>query len=188
MTTLYFGNITLDISPTTLLLPILITGFGLSFVFVPISTAAYGTLRNEQIGNASGLFNLMRNVGGRIGISVAQTLLIRRSAVHQNEIINSVPITGQQFQNSLGASPAGAGRILRSDRTRWSGAGHAVSAAGTAGGAVGVCGRVPLAFSALRSLRRRGVAVQESEAGQGSGRRALRQFANGACISSALHT
>ncbi len=44
LTTLYFGNVTLDLSPTTLLLPILITGFGLSFVFVPISTAAYGTL------------------------------------------------------------------------------------------------------------------------------------------------
>jgi DHA2 family multidrug resistance protein len=44
----------------------------------------------------------MRNVGGSIGISVAQTLLTRRSDVHQNEILNSVPITGQQFQNSLG--------------------------------------------------------------------------------------
>jgi MFS transporter, DHA2 family, multidrug resistance protein len=103
LTTLYFGNVTLQLSPTTLLLPILITGFGLSFVFVPISTAAYGTLRNEQIGNASGLFNLMRNIGGSIGISIAQTLLTRRSAVHQNEIINSVPQTGQQFQNSVGS-------------------------------------------------------------------------------------
>jgi DHA2 family multidrug resistance protein len=104
LTTLYFGNVTTDISPTTLLLPILITGFGLSFVFVPISTAAYGTLRNDQIGNASGLFNLMRNVGGSIGISIASTLLVRRADVHQNQIINSVPQTGQQFQNSLGAA------------------------------------------------------------------------------------
>jgi MFS transporter, DHA2 family, multidrug resistance protein len=101
LTTLYFGNVTLDISPTTLVLPILITGFGLTFVFVPINNSAYGTLRNDQIGNASGLFNLMRNIGGSIGISLAQTLLTRRSAVHQNEIINSVPRTGQQFQNSL---------------------------------------------------------------------------------------
>ncbi|QNI36188.1 DHA2 family efflux MFS transporter permease subunit [Edaphobacter albus] len=100
-TTLYFGSITLQISPNTLLVPILITGFGLSFVFVPITTAAYGTLPNEQMGNASGLFNLMRNVGGSIGISVAQTLLIRRAAVHQNLIINSVPMTGQQFQDSI---------------------------------------------------------------------------------------
>ena len=104
LTTLYFGGMTLDVSPTTLLVPILITGFALSFVFVPINIAAYGTLRNEQIGNASGLFNLMRNVGGSIGISIAQTLLTRRAAVHQNEILNSVPITGQQFQNSLGAA------------------------------------------------------------------------------------
>src|SRR5580700_5910732 len=102
LTTLYFGNLTLDVSPTTLLAPILITGFGLSFIFVPISTAAYGTLRNDQIGNASGLFNLFRNVGGSIGISIAQTLLTRRTDVHQNEILNSVPTTGQQFQNSLG--------------------------------------------------------------------------------------
>ena len=101
LTTLYFGNITLGISPTTLLLPILITGFGLSFVFVPISTAAYGTLRNEQIGNASGIFNLMRNVGGSIGISIASTMLTRRSDLHQTEILNHVPRTGAQFQEHL---------------------------------------------------------------------------------------
>ncbi len=111
-TTLYFGNLTLDISPTTMLLPILLTGFALSFVFVPISTAAYGTLSNEQIGNASGLFNLMRNVGGSIGISVASTLLTRRSSLHQNEIINSVPRTGQQFQNAIhGAQQALTGAL-----------------------------------------------------------------------------
>ena len=112
LTTLYFGNVTLGLSPTTLLLPILITGFGLSFVFVPISTAAYGTLRNDQIGNASGVFNLMRNVGGSIGISIAQTLLTRRVSVHQNEILNSVPQTGQQFQNPLHGTQSALSGIL----------------------------------------------------------------------------
>jgi DHA2 family multidrug resistance protein len=107
LTTLYFGSITLDVSPTTLFWPILITGFGLSFVFVPISTAAYGTLKNEQIGNASGIFNLMRNVGGSIGISIATTMLTRRADVHQNEITSWVPRTGpyqtavQNSQHSL---------------------------------------------------------------------------------------
>ena len=104
LTTLYFGNVTLQISPTTLLIPILLTGFALSFVFVPISTAAYGTLKQEQIGNASGVFNLMRNIGGSIGISMAQTLLTRRAAAHQNDIINSVPRSGQQYQNALHAT------------------------------------------------------------------------------------
>ncbi|HSU19138.1 MAG TPA: DHA2 family efflux MFS transporter permease subunit [Acidobacteriaceae bacterium] len=106
LTTLYFGSITLGISPTTLFLPILITGFGLSFVFVPISTAAYGTLRNEQIGNASGLFNLMRNVGGSIGISIATTLLTRRAATHQTEILNSSKL------NVLNESLQGIGHTL----------------------------------------------------------------------------
>ncbi len=137
LTTLYFGNVTLDISPTTLLLPILITGFALSFIFVPITTAAYGTLSNEQIGNASGLFNLMRNVGGSIGISIATTLLTRRADVHQNEIINSAPLTGQQFQsvmqgtqqaltgtfgpgNAAGAATATLYRQLQQQATLWS--------------------------------------------------------------------
>ncbi len=101
LTTLYFGSITLGVSPTTLFLPILITGFGLSFVFVPISTAAYGTLRNDQIGNASGVFNLMRNVGGSIGISIATTLLTRRADVHQNEIISSSPGGAGALRQSL---------------------------------------------------------------------------------------
>src|ERR1700756_4813619 len=101
MTTFYFGSITLGLSPTTLLLPILITGFGLSFVFVPINIAAYGTLRTEQIGNASRVYNLMRNIGVSIGISIASTLLTRRADLHQNEILNSVPQSSHQFQSSL---------------------------------------------------------------------------------------
>ena len=95
---LFFGNINLEIGPTTLLLPIIVTGFALSFVFVPITTQAYGTLPNEQIGNASGIFNLVRNVGGSVGISVAQTLLTRRSDQHQNEIVNAVPQSGYWFE------------------------------------------------------------------------------------------
>jgi DHA2 family multidrug resistance protein len=100
-TSLVFGNVTLGISPTTLLLPIVITGFALSFVFVPITTQAYGTLRNEQIGNASGIFNLVRNIGGSIGISVAQTLLIRRADSHQNEIVNSVSRSSYWFEQRV---------------------------------------------------------------------------------------
>ncbi|WP_263379587.1 DHA2 family efflux MFS transporter permease subunit [Granulicella paludicola] len=101
LTTLYFGSVTLDISPTTLFLPILLTGFALSFIFVPISTASYGTLSNEQIGNASGLFNLMRNVGGSIGISIATTLLTRRADSHQNELTNYMPQSGAAYQNAI---------------------------------------------------------------------------------------
>jgi DHA2 family multidrug resistance protein len=98
---LMLGNLTLGLSPWTLLVPIVATGFALSFVFVPITTQAYSTLRNDQIGNASGIFNLLRNVGGSIGISIAQTLLVRRSAVHQTEIGGAVPQTQYWFEQQL---------------------------------------------------------------------------------------
>jgi MFS transporter, DHA2 family, multidrug resistance protein len=98
VTSLIFGNANLGIGPTTFLWPIIITGFALSFVFVPITTQAYGTLRNEQIGNASGIFNLVRNIGGSIGISLAQTLLTRRTDYHQNQITNYVSQSQIWFQ------------------------------------------------------------------------------------------
>ena len=104
ITSLIFGKANLSIGPTTFLWPIIITGFALSFVFVPITTQAYGTLRNEQIGNASGIFNLVRNIGGSVGISLTQTLLTRRSDYHQNEITNYVSqsqIWLQQQTNKL---------------------------------------------------------------------------------------
>lgn len=98
---LAFGDVNLGISPWTLFWPIVITGFALSFVFVPITTQCYATLRNEEIGNASGIFNLVRNVGGSVGISVAETLLTRRSALHQNEIVGRLPQTGYWLQQQL---------------------------------------------------------------------------------------
>ena len=100
---LFFANIDLSISPTTLIWPIIASGFALSFVFVPITTQAYGTLSNEQIGNASGIFNLVRNIGGSVGISVAQTELTRRSDFHQNDILNYVPTAGYWFQQRVQA-------------------------------------------------------------------------------------
>ena len=81
-----FGTVNLDIGPYTLLFPILLTGFALSFVFVPLATMTTATLSREEMGNATGLFNMLRNIGGSIGIAMATTAIIRRAALHQNEI------------------------------------------------------------------------------------------------------
>ncbi len=97
-TSLAFGNVNLSVGPTSLLWPIIITGFGMSFVFVPITTQSYANLRNEQIGNASGVFNLVRNIGGSVGISVSQTLLARRADLHQNQIAGTVARSQPWFQ------------------------------------------------------------------------------------------
>lgn len=83
---LIFGTVNLEIGPYTLLIPILLTGFALSFVFVPLATMTTSTISREEMGNATGLFNMLRNIGGSIGIAMASTALIRRAAFYQTEI------------------------------------------------------------------------------------------------------
>jgi DHA2 family multidrug resistance protein len=107
-----FSDVNLGISPTTLLIPIVVTGFALSFVFVPIASMAVATVRNEQIGNATGIFNLVRNIGGSIGISMAETALIRRQSFHQSNLAAAVPQSGAWFQQHSSGAAAYLGRQL----------------------------------------------------------------------------
>ena len=104
ITALWMSNLTLDISQWSLLWPILLSGSGAGLVFVPLSTTAVGTLANEQIGNASGLYNLMRNIGGGIGISLIDTLIARHQQIHQAELSRYIapgqPLVEQALQKS----------------------------------------------------------------------------------------
>jgi DHA2 family multidrug resistance protein len=87
VSTLMLSHLNLGISMSSVAVPNIINGFGGGLVFVPLTTMAMGRLRREEIGNASGIYNLMRNVGGSIGIATATTLLVRRSQVHQNYLV-----------------------------------------------------------------------------------------------------
>ena len=95
---LYFGTVNLSIGPFTLLVPILITGFALSFVFVPLANLSTSTLSREEMGNATGLFNMLRNIGGSIGIAMATTALIRRAAQHQNDLAGQISPSNPMLQ------------------------------------------------------------------------------------------
>jgi DHA2 family multidrug resistance protein len=103
-TSIWMGGLTLDISPTSLLWPIIISGMGTGMVFVPLATLSMGTLPNEQIGNASGLFNLMRNVGGGVGISMVNTLVARHTQIHQAELAQNLTPGNPAFNQALGAT------------------------------------------------------------------------------------
>jgi MFS transporter, DHA2 family, multidrug resistance protein len=112
---LWFGQINLSIGQWTFLWAILISGFGSGCVFVPLSTTTMAFLKNEEIGNASGLYNLLRNIGGSIGISVVNTIVARHEQLHRNELVASVnpgrvtvqeTVHGlQNYLTSQGASP-----------------------------------------------------------------------------------
>ena len=103
---LMFGTVNLDIGPYTLLIPITLTGFALSFVFVPLATMSTSTIPREEMGNATGLFNMLRNIGGSIGISMATTALIRRAALHQTEIGTHITPSTMVFQQKSAAIAA----------------------------------------------------------------------------------
>ncbi len=85
-TSVWFANLTLNMSQWSMFWPIVLSGAASGMVFVPLSTTTMGTLRNEQIGNASGLYNLLRNVGGSIGISIVNTLVVRHEQLHRSEL------------------------------------------------------------------------------------------------------
>jgi DHA2 family multidrug resistance protein len=57
-------------------LPQALRGISMMFIFLPINALALGTLPADEVQNASGLFNLTRNLGGAIGLAVANTLMV----------------------------------------------------------------------------------------------------------------
>lgn len=97
----FLGNIDLQIGQFTVTWPIIINGFATSLLFIPLTTNAVGTLRSDQIGNATSIYNLMRNIGGAIGISVTTTLLVRISQKRQNTLIDHVTPTNATFRAHL---------------------------------------------------------------------------------------
>ena len=106
LTSVWMARLTLDIGPDSLLWPIIISGAGTGMVFVPLATISMGTLKNEQIGNASGLFNLMRNVGGGIGISMVNTLVSRHSQIHRAELVQNLAPENPAFQQTFNSTHA----------------------------------------------------------------------------------
>ncbi len=98
-----FSRVDLQITQWTLLWPIILSGFGAGCIFVPLSTTAVAGLRNEEIGNATGLYNLLRNIGGSIGISVVNTLVVRHMQIHRANLVHSLTPTNPVFQQQLQA-------------------------------------------------------------------------------------
>jgi MFS transporter, DHA2 family, multidrug resistance protein len=93
---------TLQISMSSVVVANVLSGLGTSFIFVPLTTLAIGTLRNEQIGNATGIQNLVRNVGGSIGLSYVATMLQRYTQAHQALMVGHLSQVSPQFQAQLG--------------------------------------------------------------------------------------
>jgi DHA2 family multidrug resistance protein len=74
----------LDAASSNFWLPLAIQGAGLGLIFVPLTTVTNDPVPRERMGNATSIFNLMRNIGASIGISMVETMQVRRAQMHVN--------------------------------------------------------------------------------------------------------
>jgi len=84
---LMMSRFNLDVDYGTAVRARVVQSFGLGFLFVPISAAAFARVPKERTNYATGLFNLARNIGGSSGIAAITTMLARRAQVHQQTLV-----------------------------------------------------------------------------------------------------
>lgn len=97
------GNLTAESGYWEFFLPQAIRGSALMLCFLPINTLALGLLPVEEVKNASGLYNLMRNLGGALGLAVANTLMLNLNKTHYGALRESISATDEigQFATQI---------------------------------------------------------------------------------------
>ena len=101
-TMFWFGFLNLNMGYWDLFWPQAIQGVSLSLLFVPLTTLAMRYISKEEMGNATSIFNLMRNIGGSIGIATATTMLERNRQAFTNVLGAHVTPYNPQAQQMLG--------------------------------------------------------------------------------------
>ncbi len=88
-----------DVSQSTIIGVGVVQGIGLGFLFVPLSAATLSTLSPEQRTEGAGFYNLSRNIGSSVGISVVYALLTRNTQVNHADIAGHVTAVNRAFEN-----------------------------------------------------------------------------------------
>jgi DHA2 family multidrug resistance protein len=98
-----FMNIymTNDYATDQLFWPDVVRAIGQALVMAPLSAVATAGIEAENAGSASGLFNMMRNLGGAVGIALLQTLLTKREQYHSNVLMQSVSLLEQATRTRI---------------------------------------------------------------------------------------
>lgn len=84
------SNSTLASGPSDFFLPLVVRGVGMALLFVPLTTLAIQDLQGAEVGQGSGLNNMMRQLGGSFGIAALTTLIHVRQGLHRNNLLTNV--------------------------------------------------------------------------------------------------
>lgn len=97
----HMTGLTGDISYGYAALARIYLAIGLPFLFLPVTTASYDGVPPEKTNQASALINVARNIGGSIGVAVAQTLLAQRQQFHQSRLIEHAAPSDLGYQQTI---------------------------------------------------------------------------------------
>jgi DHA2 family multidrug resistance protein len=107
LTLLWLSVLNLQAGYWDIFWPQLLQGVGMSLLFVPLTTVSMDSIPREKMGNATSLFNLMRNIGGSIGIAATGTMLARNNQTTTSTLGANVtpydPATQTLFAQMRGA-------------------------------------------------------------------------------------
>lgn len=98
------GFLSLYSMHSEIMIPVYLRGIGMGILFTPLSTVALSEIKKEKMAQASGLFNVIRQVGGSFGVAVIGTLLTERTLFHtavDGEAMNQYSATFQHVVNGL---------------------------------------------------------------------------------------
>ena len=103
----YMANLNLQLSYGQLVIMRMFQASGLAFLFIPINTIAYVGVKQSENNDVSGLTNLARNIGGSCGTAFMATMLLRRTAAHETNMVRNLQTGNQGFNDQI-KSMAGA--------------------------------------------------------------------------------
>jgi MFS transporter, DHA2 family, multidrug resistance protein len=101
LTLLWLGQMNLNAGYWDFFWPQIIQGVALSCLFVPLTTTTMDPIPREEMGNAASMFNLLRNLGGSMGIATSTTLLSRYRQMHTNYLVEHVTPYSLQAQQAF---------------------------------------------------------------------------------------
>lgn len=102
-----FGNLNLQISTMNILIPNFLYGLGMGFAMIPLITLSNNTLQNSQLTNASGVQNMLKNIGSAVGTSFVATFISRFSQLHQHYLVDNLSELNQVYIDKLHSTAAG---------------------------------------------------------------------------------
>ncbi len=111
------ADLTADWSYGEFFLPQALRGLSLMLCFIPVNAVALGTLTPARIKNASGLYNLSRNLGGAFGLAAINTMLTDRMQFHWNRLADSATLSRAPVQSFMDSITAKFDSVLSGDAT-----------------------------------------------------------------------